>query len=397
MLRKVGDWSLKILFYLLLIAIILLLAFLLKNKNVFITIICSLIIVQIILAPKVCIDGAVTGALLFFYKVFPSLFSFLVVSNIILCYDGVYIYSKLLGNIICKPLRLPNSCSFVLIISVLCGYPLGAKYACDLYERNIIDLETCERLLNIASNSSPLFVLGSVGISMLNSSYIGYIMLLSNMLSCIAMGFLIPAKKICTKNVSIQNHTYANMNIGNVLKNSVENSVKTCLSIGGFVTIFSVVNNIFKSNYMFNELISKVSHIFGISSKIVEAVTLGVIEMTNGCSLISASDAPLTWKIAIVSFIFTFSGLSIISQVYSFTYKFNISIKKYTIRKVFQGLVCSVISVLLYNLYSYRLYEETFLSYYTNTGNLGVLFIFTLVILILPWLLFKIRDLFHIP
>jgi len=392
----VGDLGLKIIFYILILLIILLLVYLLKNKNVLITIICSLLILQIIAAPKICIDGAISGALLFFYKVFPSLFSFLVVSNVILSYDGVYIYSKMLGNALCKPLKLPKSCSFVLIISVLCGYPLGAKYACDLYERNIVDLKTCERLLNIASNASPLFILGSVGISMLKSPLIGYILLLSNLLSCIAMGFIIPSKIIYKKNVPEKNHIYSNMNIGNVLKESVENSIKTCLSIGGFVTVFSVINSIFKNNYLFSVLVYQISNILHISKDIVEGSILGIIEMTNGCSLISSSSASIFTKIAIVSFLFTFSGLSIICQVYSFTYKLDVSMKKYTLRKVFQGLICSFISILLYNIATFNFSKQTFTYNYSVHKNIENIFILTLFILIFPWLFFKIKNLLHI-
>lgn len=365
----------------------------LKNKNVLITIICSLLILQILAAPKICIDAAISGALLFFYKVFPSLFSFLVVSNIILAYDGVYIYSKVLGSAICRPFKLPKSCSFVLIISVLCGYPLGAKYACDLYERNIIDLRICERLLNIASNASPLFMLGSVGISMLKSSHIGYILLLSNLLSCIAMGLLLPSKMINKKDVPEKNHILPNMNIGNVLKNSVENSIRTCLSIGGFVTAYSVVNSMIKTNYLFTLAVTQISNMLNISKDIVEGSILGIIEMTNGCSLISSTNASILTKIAIVSFLFTFSGLSIISQVYSFTYKLDISMRKYTLRKVIQGLLCSLISVLIYHFSSINSAKETFMYNYTSITNTNNIFILTFIILIFPWVIFKIKSL----
>ncbi|WML35126.1 sporulation integral membrane protein YlbJ [Clostridium sp. OS1-26] len=388
----------KILFYIIIILILILTIYLLKNKNIFVTILCSLLILQIIAAPKVCIDGVISGALLFFYKVFPSLFSFLVVSNIMLAYDGVHIYSKVLGNIICKPLRLPKSCNFVLIISLLCGYPLGAKYACDLYEKNIIDLKTCERLLNIASNASPLFVLGSVGISMLKNSYIGYILLLSNLLSCIIMGVVLPNRvKINIKNIYEDKFTYSDSNIGNILKSSIEGAIRTCLSIGGFVTLFSVVNNILKTNYLFNMFIYNISILTHISKNIVEGFALGIIEMTNGCSLIAASNTSITIKIALVSFLFTFSGLSIISQVYSFTYKFDISIKKYALRKILQGCICSILSIVMYENGLLNFSEQAFMYNHFTQAKMSVIFIVTMLALISPWFTIRIKNLFHLP
>ncbi|AYD40029.1 sporulation integral membrane protein YlbJ [Clostridium fermenticellae] len=387
-------------FYILIFIIIVLLAILLKNKNIVITIIFSLIIIQIIITPKLCIDGVISGASLFFYKVFPSLFSFLIVCNIIMAYDGVHIYSKLLGKFICKPLKLPINCSFVLIVSVLCGYPLGAKYACQLYENKIINTKTCERLINIASNGSPLFILGSVGISMLKNDSIGYILLLSNILSCIAMAFIVPSDGVVLKDTFLHPHNVkSQQNIGNVLKSSVESSIKNCLSIGGFVTLFSVANNIIKNNILFHILSNTINNITKIPLDAIQGFILGIIEMTNGCNLISETSLSLLYKIAIISFLFTFSGLSIISQVYSFTYKFDISMKTYVFRKLIQGVICSLITIFLYKIFFYH--SLPIISSFNNNADCNHystqnLILLIYILFLIPWILSKLRSLFHI-
>lgn len=387
----------EILFYILLIIILILLSFLLKSRNLFITIICSIFIIQIILAPKICIDGAINGAVLFFYKVFPSLFSFLIVANIIISCDGISIYARLFGKALCHPLKLPKSCSFTLIISMLCGYPLGAKYACDLYENKSINHYTLQRLLNIASNSSPLFMLGSVGISMFKSSSIGYIFLMSNLISCMIMGIILP----CTQNYAdtdyIKNSSGSKGTSIGIFKSSIENSIETCLSIGGFVTAFSVLNNILNHNSMFNFITMKISNILGISNDVISGTLLGIVEMTNGCNLVSISHGNIYLKIFIVSFLFTFSGFSIISQVYSFTYKFNISIKIYMLRKVLHGIICSSISVLMFKIYEITASKEIFSYYYhtENTAGTG-LFLIILFVLIFPIVISELKKLFHI-
>lgn len=389
--------TLEILFYTLLFITIVLLAFLLKNRNLFVTILCSLLIIQIILSPKLCIDGAINGAILFFYKVFPSLFSFLIVSNIIINCNGIYIYAKLFGKVLCSPLRLPRNCSFALVISILCGYPLGAKYACDLYENNEIDNNTFTRLLNIASNSSPLFILGSVGISMFKSTIIGYILLLSNLLSCFIMGFILPGKNNYKTPNYIKSSSSSNSNIGNILKKSIENSIRTCLSIGGFVTMFSVINSILEHNLLFGLITDKFSNIFNISTDIIRGTLLGIIEMTNGCNLVSTSDGNIYLKILIVSFLFTFSGFSIISQVYSFTYKFKISMGKYIFRKTIHGIICAILSLFMFKIYENRLVsKEIFFYYYSSTASSDNLFILLIGLIIFPFILFKLKKLFHI-
>ncbi|MCB2288393.1 sporulation integral membrane protein YlbJ [Clostridium sp. CS001] len=383
----------------LLVIIVLLLFKLFKTLkvNILITIVCSLIILQIILAPNICIRYTISGAKLFFNAVFPSLFPFLVVINIIINYDGIHIYSKLLGNILCKPLRLPKECSFALVVSTLCGYPLGARYTCDLYEKKIIDLKTCERLLNIASNASPLFIIGSIGASMMSSSKIGYILLASNILSCMFMGFIIPSNNYSyrTKNCNYLSPKVTDKNIGITLKNSIEDAVKSCLNIGGFIVAFSVITGIIKDNAIFHIILNKASLITGSSGNFIEGLLLGMLEMTNGCYLISLSSSNLYVKLPILSFLIGFSGLSIISQVYSYTYKYALSIKKYIARKFIQGIISSILTIVLY----YVFLQSSSVFAFNNIGiyksdNLHILL---LIILIIPLLLKNITRLFHIP
>jgi sporulation integral membrane protein YlbJ len=214
------------------------------------------------------------------------------------------------------------------------------------------------------------------------------------------MSFLIFPKQKLPKNTYIQSrHTMSQNNIGDVLKSSIENSIKTCLSIGGFVTLFSVINNIIKNNSLFSIILNNISYITKIPLDVLQGSILGIIEMTNGCNLISGTSLPILPKIAIISFLFTFSGLSIISQVYSFTYKFDISMKTYTLRKLLQGLICSILSIFLYKTFYCNLFViSSFNSLHNynhyNTQN----FIFLVYILFLiPWILTKLKSLFHIP
>lgn len=383
--------------FLILIMIIIILIFMFcrsLNKNMLFTLFCSLLILQIIITPKLCIDSTIAGTKLYLYKVFPSLFSFLIISSFIINFDGIYIYSKLIGNILSRITKLPKECTFVLIISTLCGYPLGAKYSCDLYNEKIIDYKTCERLLNIASNASPLFVIGSVGVSMINNHYIGYLLLLSNYISCLAMSFILPASVKVKNTVNFKintNYEWSNKNFGSIFKEAVDNSIKSCLSIGGFVILFSVINSIIKSNIIFDIATKKLSILLNLPSNIIQGILLGLIEMTNGCNLISSTNINMYYKVIIMSFLLGFGGLSIISQTYSFTYKYNFSMKKFITRKFIQGTICSVISAALYFVPFVNLSIQTFNS--NSTINKDSIFMVSFLLLLLPMGFYKLKKL----
>jgi sporulation integral membrane protein YlbJ len=391
----------KILLFIVLVLIVFLIYLLLRksSKNLLLTIIFSLLIIYIILNPKSCISFTISGAKLFFYSVFPSLFPFLVIVNLIFSFGGVEIYSKFLGKILCTPLRLPKECSVVLLASLFCGYPLGSRYACELYERNIIDKSTLERLLNIATNGSPLFIIGTVGTAMLHNVFLGYILLISNALSCIIMGLILPAKKI-SKYSSYSNSSVAatqvkeNPNFGVALKNALEDGTKTCLSIGSFVVIFSVIINIIKSSGIYHTALESLCNFGIINHNILDGLFLGFIEITNGCSIVATSTLSLNIKILICSFLIGFSGLSITFQVYSFVYKYKVSMKKYLSLKIIQGIICTLITLLFLKLPFSLADKETFFMnnnmISSKTGFLVILiFVFSL-----PVILKKIRNFF---
>lgn len=118
------------------------------------------------------------------------------ICNLLISYDGITVYSKILGPLLCKPLGLSKSCSFPLAASFLCGYPLGAKYCTDIYELGYIDRKEYIRLLNVASNCGPLFIVGSVALAMLGNVKLGYILLIANYLSLIIIGFITKQKPL---------------------------------------------------------------------------------------------------------------------------------------------------------------------------------------------------------
>ncbi|WP_017414537.1 sporulation integral membrane protein YlbJ [Clostridium tunisiense] len=389
----------KVILILTLIVIFSLIYLLLKNhdKNALLTFICSIIVVYIVLNPKQCIGFTIDGAKLFFNAVFPSLFPFLVIVNLIISFGGIEIYSRLLGTLLCRPLGLPKECSLVLLVSVFCGYPLGARYAAELYEQNLIDHQTLERLLNIATNGSPLFIIGSVGTAMLGHPSLGYILIISNILSCIIMGLLLPGRykwknyKTTNKKVSTQS-----INLGIALKNALEDAVKTCISIGSFVIIFSVIINIIKSNASFNIALTYVSKYTNLPIEIFQSFTLGILEVTNGCNLIASSAISYDLKLTISSFLIAFSGLSITSQVYSLVYKHKISINKYILLKVIQGIVAALITLFICNMSFVHIAQDVFLDSYPKVYSfspflLGIIFLITM-----PVIVYKLKSLIRV-
>ena len=164
--------------------------------NVLICISISVLIVLFAANINLSLNAAIEGSKLWYKAILPTTFPFVVICNLLIYYDGISLYSKIPGPLICKPLNLSENCSFPIVASLLCGYPLGAKYCVDLYNMNYLDKEEYIRLLNIASNVGPIFLIGSVATALLNNVYFGYILLASSYLSIIFIGIITKKREL---------------------------------------------------------------------------------------------------------------------------------------------------------------------------------------------------------
>ena len=386
-------YTIFILWLLIIILSIILIKLLKLSKNQIITILITLFIVLFIINLNTCMQSTFTGLNLVIKAILPTIFPFSVICNLIIHYDGISFYSNILGPIICKPLKLSNCSSFPIVVSLLCGYPLGCKYCCDLYELGYISKEEYLRLLNIASNASPIFLIGSVGAAMLGNIKYGFILLLGNYLAPLIIGFF---TKKNTHEFNNSNEyplkTDGSYNFGIIIKTSIENAINTTLQVGAFVIIFSIIIGIIKNNSLINIIFNNVEKLLSLSPNSLYGIFLGSIEYTNGCKILTSISSSIIFKLSAISFICSFSGLSIIGQISSFTGKFNVSLKKYSFIKFIQGIISFIITFIFSSIF---ISTETTSSIYIHSYyNANKLLFFIYALLLLPLIVKLINILF---
>ena len=376
-------YTISILWLLIIVLSIILIKLLKLSKNQIITIFITLFIILFIINLNTCMQSTFTGLNLVIKAILPTIFPFSVICNLIIHYDGISFYSNILGPIICKPLKLSNCSSFPIVASLLCGYPLGCKYCCDLYELGYISKEEYLRLLNIASNASPIFLIGSVGAAMLGNIKYGFILLLGNYLAPLIIGFF---TKKNTHEFNNSNEyplkTDGSYNFGIIIKTSIENAINTTLQVGAFVIIFSIIIGIIKNNSLINIIFNNVEKLLSLSPNSLYGIFLGSIEYTNGCKILTSISSSIIFKLSAISFICSFSGLSIIGQISSFTGKFNVSLKKYSFIKFIQGIISFIITFIFSSIFiSTETTSSIYIHSYYTTNKL---LLFTYALLLLP-------------
>ena len=296
------------------------------------------------------LEAAKQGLSLCFNSVIPSLFPFFVATELLSKTSIPYIFGRVFRKFMRPLFNISGEGSFAFLMGIISGYPVGAKIACSYREENILSKEECERLLSFTNNSGPLFILGTVGISFFKNSKIGYLLLITHILASITVGIVFKNWK---KSASSYNN-YANSkkqkynnisfsNLGEILEKSITNSISTILMICGFVVMFSVIISILRQSNFLNIIsviflpLFKILHIpldFAIP------FTTGIIEITNGISLVSLVKLKSVFiNIILTSFLLGIGGISIFFQVYSIVSKTDLSIKPYILGKLLHGCI----------------------------------------------------------
>ena len=294
------------------------------------------------------ISAAKNGLLLWANNIIPSLFPFFIATEL-LNYTNVVIYLGHMLNCIMRPIfNLPGISSYALIMGLISGYPTGAKIVVDLRKNNLCTKEEAERMLAFTNNSGPLFIIGTVGISLFKNSSIGFLLLSTHVLSALSVGILFRFYKLNSKSLSPHTNSITNnrdidfSDLGKILSNSIMSSIKTITMIGGFVVFFSVVLSTLKSCNILGSLsyiLYPILNILGVYDiSYCYSALCGIIELTNGImNIVLIGDGNLYIKLLIISFLLGFGGFSIMLQVYSIVADSDISIKPYFLGKILQG------------------------------------------------------------
>ena len=269
-------------------------------------------------------------------------------------------------NKLMKPLfNVNGEGSFALIMGILSGYPVGAKIAVNFRKYNILPKEECERLLSFTNNSGPLFIIGTVGISIFGSSTIGILLLSTHILASLTVGFLFKFWKRSNNTTFNTTSSYTNNSkyklnfstLGETLADSITSATSTILMIGGFVVIFSVIISIFEESHIISiisKMLSPTFSIFNIPNKFVSPLLIGILEITNGiCLIASVKIKKLSLNIIFTAFLLGIGGLSILLQVFSITSKTDLSIKPYILGKILQGFIAALYTFIFIQIFPF--------------------------------------------
>ncbi len=281
-------------------------------------------------------------------NVFPSLFPFFVLSEIMVKYGIPEFIGYLLKPFMNKLFKINSSAAFILVMSIISGNPANAKYTRELYFNGSLNKWEATKILCFSCFANPLFILGTVSVFFLKNQKVGYLILFCHYIGNLIVGLLFrnfhPSKNEKTKynlkkSISMMHEKRISNknNFGTIFTNSLVNSINTLLLILGVITICLVLTTIIDNNISLNS--------------VFQSILNGFIEMTQGLKYISMENLSLKIKAVLSTIIISFGGFSVHLQIISILSDTDIKYAPFLISRLLHSLIAGIITFILFDVY----------------------------------------------
>ncbi len=382
----------------------------------------------IIVFSEEAFNAALDGLKVWWEVVFPSLLPFFIIAEILMGLGVVHFMGALLEPLMRPLFKVPGVGAFAMAMGLASGYPIGAKITANLRRNNLCNKTEGERLVSFTNTADPLFMIGAVAVGMFHRVELGIIMAGAHYVSSLIVGLVLrfykgndspPGQSFIRTNTKKRRNILAyaitellearkndGRSLGELIGDSIKESINTLLMVGGFIILFSVITEIFIVTGIINALSSILIYIFqplGLSHTLILPLISGFFEITNGANLASQSQAPILHQVIIANAIIAWSGLSVHAQVATMVNDTDIGLKPYFFSRILQSILAGIVTIFLFGPY-YENVQTTFLPLIENLnipnfylliifmflGMLSVLFILSMIIYFIQ----KIRVIF---
>ncbi len=287
-----------------------------------------------LISPKAVFNGASEGLLLWFQIILPTLFPFIIITNLLLYTDSIHYISGIFGKLLCWVFKVSENGSFAVIVGFLCGYPMGAKVTADLISTGHITEDEGKYLLSFCNNTSPVFILNFIVWKTLKREDLmipSLFILLSTpmLLSFIFRRYYLHGEK-CFYNMKKSRQEKKNWNF-KIIDTCIMDSFETITKVGGYIILFSVVLSLAESSPWQPHLMQ---------------IFLPSLEVTTGIAMIGKSQASFLIQYPAILGLTSFGGLCAVAQTQCMIQKTSLSIITYTIEKLAAAGATSLIALL---------------------------------------------------
>lgn len=259
--------------------------------------------------PQEALAASREGMKLWLNTLIPTLLPFLILTGFLIHTDGIEKILSPLKKFWKKALGLSPQGAYAFLLGMLCGYPMGAKLASDLYSYGKISRREAEYLLTFCNNASPAFITTYLAQICLGGKAdlkeILLILILSDFLCMLFFRFCVYKNKTIIPDIpqALKKETPHAGSPGAIIDVSIMNGFETITRLGGYILLFSI-------------LAACISHYWPFAP-IGKYLLLGTTEITTGLYQLTGSGLSYQAQYLCAVTMTAFGGLCIMAQTKS--------------------------------------------------------------------------------
>lgn len=302
-------------------------------------------------------QGAEEGLILSQHTIIPSLLPLLIIFLMIMKSGAKDVVARLFGKVFSLIFNLPYVCAPAIIFGMLGGYPTGALLTLELYEKSELSTSQAKRLMSFNFCGGCGFIITAIGCVRLNNHTSGVILLVSNVLSSLILGFLLSFRE---KRIKEQFYSFTSgEDFCELINSATSSAVSSVLNITAIITLFSAIMPIIR----------------------VSDFILPVIEITTGLCSEKSFSLPL------LSAYLSFGGLCIHLQILAVIKRFGMSYTDFFIKRVISSVLSYLITSIFILIFpqSTLVFSNTSPSISLTSANysLSILFIIACFVMVI--------------
>lgn len=293
-----------------------------------------------LLFPNAVFDGASEGLLLWFQIIFPTLFPFMLITNLLLVSGGLSFIAGILRRPFRRIFGVSGNGSFAVLAGFLCGYPMGAKVTGDLLRTDRITREEGQYLLSFCNNTSPVFTINfivwkTLGQEQLLFPSLAVLTLSPVLLSFLFRKFYLPRERKRFPERNTDGRPSSGKSVFSLLDSCMMNSFEGIVKVGGYIILFSVILSLLEKSGQNGAVFTGMS---------------AVLEVTNGILIIKKTIPVLSLSWPLIIGLTSFGGLCAAAQTQCMLQGTGLKISHYIMQKLAAAGAASLLALLYINL-----------------------------------------------
>lgn len=302
-----------------------------RIKARFLPIALILLLLLFLLFSREVINGTRGALALCARVILPTLFPFMVLSELIgQSFSVSQAQKEKHTDLFFRLFGVSRAGMSAFLLGALCGFPLGIKHARTLYDHGQIDGGECARLVCFANNTGPAFAIAGVG-ALFGSFKTGLFLYLSQIVSALTVALIfakLPAKEIHIKRKAQASHPF---DVAGAIRKSAENALAVC----GMVVFFSALSTLVSSFCQNSDLLLFIYPFLEVG---------GACGVASACRFLH----PISALFA-ASFAISFGGVSVHMQAMLFFEGGHFPLFRYLLAKAIQGLLSCLLLLLFFS------------------------------------------------